>query len=193
MAEKSKLISFSPGRRVIESVWSTERFSNNLLFIISYILFFYSFLLSLSLLHSILCYSGMIGFYLMIWMSIAPLTLSYSLYLLVQLYSFYRIAMVIILYIPWFNFTFLFLYFVSISADPNRVPYDLPEAESEPIAGFITEYSTIYFSLILFTEYDNIIHINHAISIVNLFGIILVLKSAVLLILVLNIQQHMVY
>ena len=61
------------------------------------------------------------------------------------------------------SITFLFLYFVSISADPNRVPYDLPESESEPIAGFITEYSTIYFSLILFTEYANIIALTYVI------------------------------
>ena len=52
-----------------------------------------------------------------------------------------------------FNYFFLIFFFVSISADPNRVPYDLPEAESEPVAGFITEYSTIYFSLILLYKY----------------------------------------
>lgn len=66
----------------------------------------------------------------------------------------------------YLNFTLLFLFFVSIPADPNRVPYDLPEAESEPIAGFITEYSTIYFSLILFTEYGNIIALTYVIIIV---------------------------
>jgi len=48
-------------------------------------------------------------------------------------------------------------------ADSNRVPYDLPEAESELIAGFITEYSTIYFSLILLTEYANIIALTYLI------------------------------
>ncbi len=41
--------------------------------------------------------------------------------------------------------------------DTNRIPYDLPETESELVAGFITEYSSIYFSLILLTEYGNII------------------------------------
>ncbi len=56
-----------------------------------------------------------------------------------------------------FNYFFLIFFFVSIPADSNRVPYDLPEAESEPVAGFITEYSTIYFSLILLTEYASII------------------------------------
>ena len=59
------------------------------------------------------------------------------------------------------NYFLLVLFFVSIPADSNRVPHDLPEAESEPVAGFITEYSTIYFSLILLTEYGNIIALTY--------------------------------
>jgi len=65
-----------------------------------------------------------------------------------------------------FNYFFLIFFFVSILADSNRVPYDLPEAESELIAGFITEYSTIYFSLILLTEYANIIALTYLIILV---------------------------
>ena len=65
-----------------------------------------------------------------------------------------------------FNHFFLLFFFVSIPADSNRVPYDLPEAESEPVAGFITEYSTIYFSLILLTEYANIIALTYLIILV---------------------------
>lgn len=49
------------------------------------------------------------------------------------------------------------IFFISILADCNRTPSDLPEAESELVAGFITEYSSIYFSIILLTEYGNII------------------------------------
>ena len=64
------------------------------------------------------------------------------------------------------NYLFLFFFFISIPADSNRVPYDLPEAESEPVAGFITEYSTIYFSLILLTEYANIIALTYLIILV---------------------------
>jgi NADH:ubiquinone oxidoreductase subunit H len=51
----------------------------------------------------------------------------------------------------------LAIFFICILAESNRVPFDLPEAESELVAGFITEYSSIYFSLILLTEYANII------------------------------------
>ena len=65
-----------------------------------------------------------------------------------------------------FNYFFLLFFFVSIPADSNRVPYDLPEAESEPVAGFITEYSNIYFSLILLTEYSNIITLTYLIILV---------------------------
>ena len=77
--------------------------------------------------------------------------------ILLQLFFFYPFL---------FNCFFLFFFFVSIPADSNRVPYDLPEAESEPTAGFITEYSTIYFSLILLTEYAHIIAATYLIILV---------------------------
>ena len=44
---------------------------------------------------------------------------------------------------------------ISIIAECNRVPFDLPEAESELTAGFQTEYSSIYFSMLILTEYSN--------------------------------------
>jgi len=55
------------------------------------------------------------------------------------------------------NPVFLLFFFLLILGESNRVPFDLPEAESELVAGFITEYSSIYFTLILLTEYGNII------------------------------------
>ena len=56
-----------------------------------------------------------------------------------------------------FNPVFLVFFFLSLLGESNRVPFDLPEAESELVAGFITEYSSIYFTLILLTEYGSII------------------------------------
>jgi NADH-quinone oxidoreductase subunit H len=52
---------------------------------------------------------------------------------------------------------FVLSFVVSILAESNRVPFDLLEAESELVAGFITEMSSIYFSFIILTEYANII------------------------------------
>ena len=52
---------------------------------------------------------------------------------------------------------FYYLFLIGILADCNRIPYDLAESESELIAGFITEYSSIYFSLLLLIEYCSLI------------------------------------
>ena len=52
---------------------------------------------------------------------------------------------------------FLIFYFIATLAETNRIPSDLPEPEPESVAGFITEYSSIYYSIIVLTEYTNII------------------------------------
>ena len=70
-----------------------------------------------------------------------------------------------------FNLIFNVFFFVSILAESNRVPFDLLEAESELVAGFITEYSSIYFTLILLTEYGSII--NMSFWMIILFSIII--------------------
>jgi NADH-quinone oxidoreductase subunit H len=50
-----------------------------------------------------------------------------------------------------------FLFLVAAFAETNRVPFDLPEAESELIAGYHSEYSAMKFSMFPISEYANMI------------------------------------
>ncbi len=60
----------------------------------------------------------------------------------------------------WFIFPLLigfFIFMVSAFAETNRLPFDLPETESELVAGYHTEYSSMKFSMFFIAEYSNMI------------------------------------
>jgi NADH-quinone oxidoreductase subunit H len=59
----------------------------------------------------------------------------------------------LILYAP---FSFI-IFMVSAFAETNRLPFDLPESETELVAGYHTEYSSMKFALFFLGEYANMI------------------------------------
>jgi NADH-quinone oxidoreductase subunit H len=60
----------------------------------------------------------------------------------------------------WFVFPLFplaIIFFISILAETNRSPFDLPEAEAELVAGYNVEYSSIIFAMFFLGEYGNIL------------------------------------
>jgi NADH-quinone oxidoreductase subunit H len=62
------------------------------------------------------------------------------------------------------------IFFISGLAETNRSPFDLPEGESELVAGYMVEYSAMTFALFFLGEYANMIMVSAMTSILFLGG-----------------------
>ncbi len=68
------------------------------------------------------------------------------------------------------HFPMFIIFFVSILAETNRHPFDLPESEAELVAGYQTEYSSMAFALFFLGEYMNMILMSGICAILFLGG-----------------------
>ena len=79
-------------------------------------------------------------------------------------------------FIPnWFIFrggqiVAFFIYLTAAYAETNRIPFDLPEAETELVAGYHTEYSAMKFAMFFMAEYANMITVACIASLMFLGG-----------------------
>jgi len=67
-------------------------------------------------------------------------------------------------------FPMFIIFFISTLAETNRAPFDLPEGESEIVAGFFVEYSSMSFALFFLGEYANMILMSAITTILFLGG-----------------------
>jgi NADH-quinone oxidoreductase subunit H len=66
-------------------------------------------------------------------------------------------------------FPLVLIFFVSMLAETNRAPFDLPEAEAELVSGYNTEYSSIIFAMFFLGEYSSML-LMAAIMVIFFFG-----------------------
>jgi NADH-quinone oxidoreductase subunit H len=159
--------------------WLFISFGNNFIFVnvnlsVIYILFFssisvYSIILAgwasnsrYSFLGSIRSSAQMISYEITLALNILVIPLCVSSFNINNIINFQHEIWFIIPLLPSF-----ILFFITILAETNRIPFDLPEAEGELVAGYNVEYSAISFALFFLSEYAAIIFMS--ILIVNLF------------------------
>ena len=68
------------------------------------------------------------------------------------------------------QFVAFFIYLMAAYAETNRIPFDLPEAETELVAGYHTEYSAMKFAMFFMAEYSNMVTVGCLASILFLGG-----------------------
>jgi NADH-quinone oxidoreductase subunit H len=78
-------------------------------------------------------------------------------------------------FIPKWNFfkgqfVAFFIYLMAAFAETNRIPFDLPEAETELVAGYHTEYSSMKFAMFFMAEYANMVTVACLASLMFLGG-----------------------
>ena len=64
----------------------------------------------------------------------------------------------------------MIIFFISALAETNRPPFDLPESESDLVAGYQVEYSSTTYLLFMMGEYVNIVFMSAFISIMFFGG-----------------------
>ena len=92
-------------------------------------------------------------------------------------YSAHSLNLTDIVYAQEVNHFFIILLFplaviflISVVAETNRAPFDLPEAEAEIVAGYNLEYSSMVFALFFIGEYGNILLMSSIFSLLFLGG-----------------------
>jgi NADH-quinone oxidoreductase subunit H len=68
------------------------------------------------------------------------------------------------------QFVAFFIYLMAAYAETNRIPFDLPEAETELVAGYHTEYSAMKFAMFFMAEYANMVTVACLASLMFLGG-----------------------